>query len=386
MEGRSRLSLRSTVDELLVVDHHCHGVLRRDVDRADFESMLTEGDRRGPLSPTLFDSQIGYALRRWCAPVLDLEPHTAPEEYLQRRAELGHAEVTRRFLRASGIGTYLVDTGFVPEPLLGPAELAEAVGGESHEIVRLEQVAEQVVAGGVDASRFAEDVRERLADRTATAVGVKSIAAYRAGLDLPSEQPAEREVAVAAGRWFADVEAGASPRCNDPLLHSFLVWTGIELGKPVQFHVGLGDSEADLRRANPLLLTPLLRATQSRGVPIMLLHNYPFHRYAGYLAQVFSHVFVDLGLATHNLGRASGRVIGELLELAPFGKVLFSSDAFGLPELYHLGTLLFRRGLAGVLQEGVSDGSWTETDAERIAGRILAGNAIRAYGLDSACP
>jgi len=117
-----------------------------------------------------------------------------------------------------------------------------------------------------------------------------------------------------------------------------------------------------------------------------LLHNYPFHRYAGYLAQVFSHVHVDLGLATHNLGRASGRVIGELLELAPFGKVLFSSDAFGLPELYHLGTLLFRRGLAGVLQEGVSDGSWTETDAERIAGMILAGNAIRAYGLDSACP
>ncbi|MEJ7702957.1 MAG: hypothetical protein WKF47_04570 [Geodermatophilaceae bacterium] len=38
------MSLRSTVDELLVVDHHCHGVLRRDVNRADFESMLTEAD------------------------------------------------------------------------------------------------------------------------------------------------------------------------------------------------------------------------------------------------------------------------------------------------------------------------------------------------------
>ncbi|MEJ7702958.1 MAG: amidohydrolase family protein [Geodermatophilaceae bacterium] len=162
------------------------------------------------------------------------------------------------------------------------------------------------------------------------------------------------------------------PRCNDRLLHSFLVWTGIELGKPVQFHVGLGDSDADLRRANPLLLTPLLRATQSRGVPIMLLHNYPFHRYAGYLAQVFSHVFVDLGLATHNLGRASGRVIGELLELAPFGKVLFSSDAFGLPELYHLGThavppRLGRRAPA----KGCRTGVGPSTDAERIAGMML---------------
>ncbi len=170
------------------------------------------------------------------------------------------------------------------------------------------------------------------------------------------------------------------------MLHSFLVWAGIELGKPVQFHVGLGDSDTDLRDGNPLLLTPLLRATQSRGVPIMLLHNYPFHRYAGYLAQVFSHVFLDLGLATHNLGASSGRVIEELLELAPFGKVLFSSDAFGLPELYHLGTMLFRRGLARVLGDGVADGNWTATDAERTAGMMLAGNAIRAYGLDSACP
>jgi len=376
------LSLQSTVDELLVVDHHCHGLLRRDVTRAEFESLLTEADKPGPLNHTLFDSQIGFALRRWCAPILDLEPHAEPETYLARRAELGHAEVTRRLLHETGTGTFMVDTGFVPEPILDPAELASVVDGSCFEIVRLEQVAEGVIADGVEAAGFADAVRERLAQRTVTAVGVKSIAAYRAGLDLPGRRPAELDVARAAGRWLADLEAGGVPRCADPILHSFLVWTGIDLGKPVQVHVGLGDSETNLRQGNPLLLTPLLRATEGRGVPIMLLHNYPFHRYAGYLAQVFSHVFVDLGLATHNLGRSSGRVIEELLELAPFGKVLFSSDAFGLPELYHLGTLLFRRGIYEVLRSGVVDGSWTETDAERTAAMILAGNAIRAYQLD----
>lgn len=365
------------------MDHHCHGVLRRDLGRAEFESMLTEAKGPGPLNATVFDSQIGFALRRWCAPVLDLEPHAEPEAYLERRADLGYQEVTRRFLGEAGTGTYIVDTGFLPEPILDPSELAAAADGRSFEVVRLEQVAEQVIAEGVDASRFADAIRERLSARTAKAVGVKSIAAYRSGLDLPGEQPSDAEVAVAAARWLAAVGAGAVPRCHDRVLHSFLVWAGIDLGKPVQFHVGLGDSDTDLRRGNPLLLTPLLRATQSRGVPIMLLHNYPFHRYAGYLAQVFSHVFVDLGLATHNLGRSSGRVIEELLELAPFGKVLFSSDAFGLPELYQLGTLFFRRGLAGALESGMADGSWTETDAERIAGMILAGNAIRAYRLDS---
>jgi hypothetical protein len=115
----------------------------------------------------------------------------------------------------------------------------------------------------------------------------------------------------------------------------------------------------------------------------MLLHNYPFHRNAGFLAQVFGHVFVDVGLASHNLGHRSAALLPELLELAPFGKVLFSSDAFGLAELYLLGTVLFRRGLGRYLAEGVTDDAWTATDAARIAAMIGAGNARRAYRLDA---
>jgi uncharacterized protein len=74
-------------------------------------------------------------------------------------------------------------------------------------------------------------------------------------------------------------------------------------------------------------------------------------------------------------------VLAELLELAPFGKVLFSSDAFGLAELYLLGTVLFRRGLGRLLADGVADDAWTAADALRIAGMIGSGNAERAYRL-----
>ena len=52
----------------------------------------------------------------------------------------------------------------------------------------------------------------------------------------------------------------------------------------------------------------------------MLLHCYPFHREAGYLAQVFPHVYFDVGLAVNYTGRAAGAVLAESLELAPFGK------------------------------------------------------------------
>ena len=61
--------------------------------------------------------------------------------------------------------------------------------------------------------------------------------------------------------------------------------------------------------------------------------------------------------------------------------MLFSSDAFGLAELYLLGTVLFRRGLGRLLAEGVAEDAWTAADAVRVAGMIGAGNAHRAYRL-----
>jgi predicted TIM-barrel fold metal-dependent hydrolase len=114
----------------------------------------------------------------------------------------------------------------------------------------------------------------------------------------------------------------------------------------------------------------------------MLLHNYPFHRNAGFLAQVFDHVFVDVGLALNNVGSRAPAVLAELLELAPFGSVLFSSDAFALAELYRVAVTLFRRALGEFLDAGLRAELWTATDAERIAGMIGTENARRAYRLD----
>jgi predicted TIM-barrel fold metal-dependent hydrolase len=284
-------------------------------------------------------------------------------------------------MAATGTQTFLVDTGYLPEPITTPAELAALTGGQAREIVRLESLAEEVLAEDGGAADFAERFRTRLADRAAHAAGVKSVAAYRVGLALEGARPSAAEVARAADRQLTAVAAGGRLRVADPVLHRFGVWSGIDLELPVQFHVGYGDADVDLHRCDPLLLTDLLRATEPAGVPVMLLHNYPFHRHAGFLAQVFGHVFVDVGLATHNVGQRSATLLAELLELAPFGKVLFSSDAFGLAELYLLGTVLFRRGLGRYLAGGVAEDAWTANDAARIAAMIGAGNAERAYRL-----
>ena len=364
--------LSSAVAEARLVDHHCHGVVRGELDRVSFEGLLTEADAVSPLGVSLFDSAIGLAVRRWCAPVLDLAAYASAEQYLARRVELGAAEVNRRFLRAAGIDTFLVDDGFRADELTTVDEIGALAGADARRVIRLEAVAEEVI-GRTDGAGFPEALRTELAAQAVNAVGCKSIAAYRFGLELAGERPTDKQVRFAAGVW----QASGSPRLVHPVLHRFLIWTSIELGLPVQFHVGYGDREIALHHADPLLLTDLLRATEPAGVPVLLLHNYPFHRNAAYLAQVFSHVFVDVGLATHNVGFRADAVLAELLELAPLGKVLFSSDAFGLAEGYHLGSLLFRRALDGFLRAA----EVPTADAARIVGLIARDNANRAYQL-----
>src|SRR5580692_9509299 len=376
-------TLLACVAEQALVDHHCHGVLVRDADEATLESMLNEGAAQTITTGaggSMFDSQAGFAFRRVCPPVLGLPPHAELPDYVLRRAELGTTEVNKRFLAGAGMTALCVDTGYTPEPITSPAELGDLAGATAYEIVRLERVAEDVAAAGVGAAGFADAVRSALATRAASAVGVKSIAAYRTGLDLRAERPSDFEVTAAAGRWLAEAATGP-PRVADERLQRFLIWCGVDLRLPVQFHVGYGDSDVDLHRCNPLLLTPLLRAIQPTGVPVMLLHNYPYHREAGYLAQVFPHVYVDAGLATHNLGRRAPALLAEALELAPFGKFLYSSDAFGLPELYYLGAALFRTALSGFLTAGVQEDHFSERTVVRLTRTLCADNAKRAYQL-----
>ena len=348
-----------------------------ELDRAGLEAMLSEG---GPPPPgcTNFDTPVGLAVRRHCAPVLDLPAHAPADDYVARRAELG-IEASDRLLRRAGLGTLLVDTGFKGDTLLGPAEMGTHAGTDAHEIVRLESVAEQVAADGVDASSFESEFARTLA-RTVderAAVGVKSVAAYRTGFDLDPGAPSPTEVEAAAAGWLAD----SPQRLADPVLERMLLWSAVELGLPIQFHVGFGDSDIRLHRTNPALLTDWLHLVPDR-VPVMLLHCYPFMREASYLAHVFPQVHADVGLTITYAGPAgAAAILAAWLELTPFPKALFSSDAFGLAELYYLGTLVFRRALGALLDERVDSGEWSPPDASRVAQLIGVDNARRVYGL-----
>ena len=368
-------------EPLPLIDHHVHGVAAGALDGPGVETLLSESPAPAPPGTSAWDSQLGFAVRRWCAPVLDLEPFVPAERYLQRRAELGPAEVDRRLLQAAAVEAWLVDSGWQTDQVLTPGQLAEASGAPAHEIVRLEAVAEQVARGAPDAARYASAFAGALESATRDAVGLKSIVAYRYGLDFDPARPGAAEVQAAAGRWLRALDSDPTARLDDPVLLRHAIWTGVDLGLPLQFHVGFGDPDVRLHRADPSLLHDFLLATQATGTPIMLLHCYPYHRQAGYLAHVFPHVYMDVGEALNHVGARSPAVLAEALELTPFHKMLYSSDAFGLPELHYLGATGFRRDLARVTGAFVADGAWSAADADRAGYLIGAANARRVYRL-----
>ncbi|MET9390111.1 amidohydrolase family protein [Streptomyces sp. NPDC006624] len=374
-------AVREALDALGLVDHHCHGTVTTGLDRAAFESLLTEGEAWPGVSP--FDSPVGVAVRRHCAPLLDLPRHSPADEYVARRAALGPREVRRRFLRAAGTDVFCVDTGYAPHPLTTPGEIAEAAGGASYEVVRLEGVAEAVRAAGTEPDAYGEAFRAAALEavRRPGVVAVKSVAAYRTGFGLDPARPAGEEVTAAARRWSA-----RGGRLDDPVLVRHLLWTAVDLGLPLQLHTGFGDADIRLHRSDPTHLTDWLHRIAGT-IPVLFLHCWPYQRQAAYLSAVFEQVYLDVGLTLHHVGPArAGAILAEALEITPFRKLLYSSDAYGVPEFFHLGALAFRQGLAGLLQDRVDADEFSLPDALRIARWTGRDNALRVYGLPDDMP
>ncbi|WP_329121960.1 amidohydrolase family protein [Streptomyces sp. NBC_01353] len=352
-----------------LVDQYCHGVLRKELGLGIFEAHL--GRTGAPPAPgtTFFDTQTGFAVRRWCPPLLGLEPHCPPARYLARRRELGVLESGRRLLRASGISTYLVDTG-LPGDLTGPAEIASAGAADAHEIIRLELLAEQVADTSGTVEGLLANLAEAVHGAASTAVAFTSVAGVPRGLAYAPEPPGPGEVRGAAGRWLAGRAAGG--RLTEPVLLRHLLWIAVASGRPLQLHVGTEDPDG---------LAGFAASTSGLGTDLVLLHGYPYHRQTAQLTGVFPHVYADLGSVLGRTGARAAAVLAELLELAPFGKLLFSSGAHALPELHVVAASVFRGALGRVLGEWVGDGAWSLSDAQRVATMIAAGNAQRVYKL-----
>jgi len=275
----------------------------------------------------------------------------------EHRLATDPAEYASSLLRATRTEWLLVDDGY-PPPGEGTSwdELGELANCSARPVLRIERVAEEK---GLDGVRG-----EVAAARENGFAGLKTIAAYRGGLDFEAFGPSntltlgERvEGAVMRDAVVAALESNEE--------------TGAPL--PVQVHSGFGDSDLFLPRVQPGYLKPLIE--RFRDTPFVLLHCYPFVREAGWLAHVYGNVYFDLSLTIPHVSRPA-EMVRQALELAPVSKLLYASDAARTPELYYVAAKWWREALAEVLTETL------EPHEAEIAGeRILRENARALYGL-----
>ena len=62
-----------------LIDHHCHGVSPAELDWKQFQALFSESYRPPPQGTNEFQKPLGLAIRAFCAPLLDLEPHVSGE-------------------------------------------------------------------------------------------------------------------------------------------------------------------------------------------------------------------------------------------------------------------------------------------------------------------
>ena len=369
--------------DLPLIDHHCHGVSPVDLDFAAFQALFSESYRPAPAGTTEFQKPLGLAIRRFCAPVLDLEPSCKAEAYVERRLALGAAEVNRRFLRSCGLQSLLIDTGHRSAAIMGVEAMAEASGKPAHEVVRIEAVIEEVAKSGISAERFPEAIADILADRAKSAVGLKTIVAYRTTFKIDQTAPSRGDVVKAADRWFTAAAAAGKWRLADSTIIRHGLWVGGDLCRqrriPMQVHVGFGDPDVYMHACDPTHFTDFIAAMEKWEVPIILLHNYPFQREAAWLSEVFQNVYYDVGVILNYAAPMSADILGEALEMGKYSKLLYSSDAFGLSELYYLGALLFRRALKKNLDRWMAEDFCSLADADEIVRLVATENARRIY-------
>jgi uncharacterized protein len=374
------------LDHYPLIDHHCHGVSPAALDFPAFQALFSESDRPPPAGTTEFQKPLGLAIRRFCAPLLDLEPSASGEAYVERRLALGAREVNRRLLRAAGLDRLLIDSGLRSSEILSVAEMGAAAGRPAHEVVRIESVIEEVAKSGIDAAAFPAAFAERLASRAAGAVGLKSIVAYRCTFRIDQTAPTEREVVAAAGAWLRRAAAAGTWRVSDATIVRHGLWVAAEICRsrklPLQLHVGFGDPDVYMHACDPTHFTDFIAAMDRWDVVVALLHNYPFHREAAWLSEVFRNVYYDTGVIQNYAALNTARIYAEAFEVGKFTKQLFSSDAFGLAELYYLGCFLFRRALKRCLDRWLADDMMTLADAEEIIRLVANENARRIYPLE----
>lgn len=366
--------IRETVENISLVDNHAHPVMELEADSfaEEFPTLFTEGD----LDPS--DARHTVHYRRLLRFLRDNFEGETEKELLTQRRNVDLKEYTRDLIDRSGTGVILADDGY---PDTSPAEFQSYTSADVYPILRLELIIEELLPEHDTLSSLVEAFEARVETALDDEyVALKSIAAYRCGLELFGPDEA---TSLAADRYNI-IRESFDGHLDDRALISHCLHRASSIaadhGAPVQLHTGFGDIDAHPEYVNPTYLYDYLSAQPD--TPVVLLHaGYPYVQAAGYVTSTFANAYLDLSLANPFIQHGVEPMFRQALETVPATKLLYASDAYTTPELYLFAAQRARADLTSVLEDLVADGFYTEAYAVDVAEMILRDNAFALYDL-----
>lgn len=411
--------LKKVVRSYPVIDNHAHNLLLPSKQEAhDLLTATTEaqGDALQDTKTSLSHIRAVRQLRE----LYGLDDDATWDDLMEKRADILQGDF-ESFLQKcfTGIHTILMDDGLDDTTVYLYDWHDDFVLDKTYRIVRIETVAADILremykegtlpigpavhnddmcaeAWITFLQAFESSIVTEINDPDVA--GFKSVICYRTGLDV--KIAGDVQIATSGLEAF---QSSYLPNClqkdfrieskglNDSLVISTCRLLSAaakqdSISKPLQFHTGLGDADIDLLLSDPSHLQPLITAFSD--VQIILLHtSYPYMRQAGYLATVYKNVYLDLGEVFPQVSRnGQETILRQCMEVTPFSKLLFSTDAHHFGEVYWLALKQFRQAFERVLVDYVENDDLTAEQAIEAAKDIYFNNAKRVYNLTTELP
>lgn len=370
-----------------LIDNHAHpfpgGRASQTTYERNFTLSLTPKNPVDIRSTLLFE-MLNRRLRK----VLDLPENCSIEEIKATRNRL--LEENRKayidmLWKDAGYAGMIADVGSpVTKNLLTKEEMDEFErdldGYFMQKVNRLEWVAEDVIESGTHSfeefTQMYVDGLKKMA-REQKLVGLKSIIAYKTGLEV--RVLSEAQFREAYYLYLSDT----ANRDYEKVFRDYCFCKGCEvaaeLDLPLQIHTALGDSPMlNLHKCDPLHLYDAINAYPD--TKFVLIHaGYPYCEELGFLMAHYDNVYGDVSSMVPFASIAGETKIRSIMEMAPMTKLMFGTDAGGVPEQFWYGGILFRTFFTNILQDLVDRDYISYSYAMETAENVMYKNIKRLY-------
>ncbi len=374
------------LNSIPVVDNHCHPILlQQHMDVLQFRSYFSEATHPSFAQKHLPNTVYYLWLLRQMASIYGSS--RAEEAVIAARSRQSADTLLRSLIQAANIDTLVLDVAHpASDECYSPERISQVGQCRTVSLLRLETLMQRLVAEHNDFDEMVERFSlEVSAIREKGYCGLKSIVAYRTGLDIAEWSKDDAVSSFAEARIEAATKGQlriAHKPLIDYLLHIAFA-KAAEQQIPIQFHTGYGDGDLDMRLANPLHLRAVLERPDYRSMQVVLLHeSYPYCQFGAYLAAIYPHVYFDLSYTIPFVDKLEMlNFTRQALSIAPVSKLMYSSDGIHVPEMHWAAALRGRKIIGQVLQEMVNADEIDEQQAYRLAQQILHDTAYTVYKL-----